>query len=157
MPAKEPEPFVPRDRPIPIAEATPPPVVPAILNTLGELSVPVVHIAGSTPGLPKAAVIDFAALAPSALADRHAQPISPPVPDYPVRAETRGLEGDCDVRFDVTSRGQPYNVVATCTDAVFVSSAERAVGRVQFAPKIRNGQAVERSNVVYPLAYRLSK
>jgi protein TonB len=59
------------------------------------------------------------------------------------------------VRFDVDTRGKPYNVSATCTDSIFKAEAERAVGRVEFAPKIVRGKAVERRNVVYPLEFNI--
>jgi protein TonB len=59
------------------------------------------------------------------------------------------------VRFDVDTRGRPYNVQATCTDNIFKSEAERSVSRVEFAPTIVRGQAVERRNVVYPLEFKL--
>ena len=59
------------------------------------------------------------------------------------------------MRFDVDTRGKPYNVQATCTDSVFKSEAERSVGRVEFAPKIVRGKPVERRNVVYPLEFNI--
>ncbi|MBR9834458.1 MAG: TonB family protein, partial [Alphaproteobacteria bacterium] len=93
---------------------------------------------------------------PVAISDRDAQPIRPPLPTYPTRAAERGVEGSCDVRFDVDTRGRPYNVQATCTDNVFKREAERAVSRVEFAPKIVRGAAAERKNVVYPLEFKLS-
>ena len=77
------------------------------------------------------------------------------MPTYPSRAAERGIEGSCEVRFDVDTRGRPYNVQATCTDSIFKREAERAVGRVEFAPKIVRGQAAERRNVVYPLEFTL--
>ena len=95
------------------------------------------------------------AIDPVAISDRDAQPIRPPVPTYPQRAAERGIEGSCEVRFDVDTRGKPYNIQATCTDSVFTREAERAVGRVEFAPKIVRGKAAERRNVVYPLEFKL--
>ena len=53
------------------------------------------------------------------------------------------------------TRGRPYNVEASCTDSVFKREAERAVSRVEFAPKIVRGQPAERRNVVYPLEFQL--
>jgi protein TonB len=40
---------------------------------------------------------------------------------------------------------------------VFKSEAERAVSKVEFAPKIVRGKAVERRNVVYPLEFNISE
>ena len=92
---------------------------------------------------------------PQQSSDREAQPIRPPVPSYPQRAWELGLSGSCDVRFDVDARGKPYNVVATCSDDIFKTEAERAVSRVEFAPQIVRGEAVERRNVVYPLDFNI--
>jgi periplasmic protein TonB len=89
--------------------------------------------------------------------DREIQPIRPPVPVYPRAALERGLEGRCEVRFDVDPRGKPYNVTADCTDSVFTRSAEAAMRKVEFAPELRNGQPMARRNVVYPLDYVLAE
>ena len=90
------------------------------------------------------------------ISDRDAQPIRSPVPTYPIRAAERGLEGECEVQFDIDAEGVPYNIYATCTDVVFKRSSELAVSQALFAPKIEAGQAVERFNVVYPLGYSLA-
>ncbi len=87
--------------------------------------------------------------------DRPVQPIRAPVPVYPNAALERGLEGRCEVRFDVDPRGKPYNVTADCTDGVFTRSAEAAMRKVEFVPELRNGQPMVRRNVVYPLDYVL--
>jgi len=89
--------------------------------------------------------------------DREIQPIRSPVPVYPRTALSRGLEGRCEVRFDVDPRGKPYNVTADCTDSVFTRSAEEAMRKVEFAPELRNGQPMVRRNVVYPLDYVLAE
>lgn len=94
-------------------------------------------------------------VAPADVSDRYAQPISAPTPSFPQAAAQLGISGSCDVLFDVDTRGRPYNVVATCTDAIFKSEAERAISKVKFLPKIVNGKAVERVDVVYPLEFQL--
>ena len=92
-----------------------------------------------------------------AKADRDVDPISPPVPSYPARAAARGIEGSCDVFLDVDPTGKPINIKAVCTDTVFKRSAERALSRVRFEPKIVAGKAVQREGVMYPMSYRLAK
>lgn len=87
--------------------------------------------------------------------DRDAQPIQPPIPMYPVRAAERGIEGKCEVHFDVDNTGVPYNIDARCTDPVFEREAERAVSKAKYAPKIVNDMPVERKGVVYPIQFRL--
>ncbi len=82
-------------------------------------------------------------------------PIRPPLVTYPPIALNRGLEGTCNVTMDVSAKGRPYNVVASCSDSVFEREAVRAVSRVEFRPRVVENVAVERRNVVYPLKFNL--
>ena len=146
-----------RAKPQRIDSAAKPPPPPKQSATKSSINLPTPKIDGAVPqdldlGRMKSLAID-----PVAVSDRDAQPIRPPALSYPQRAQERGLSGSCDVRFDVDTRGKPYNVAATCTDSVFKSEAERAVSRVEFAPKIVRGKAVERRNVVYPLEFNIAE
>lgn len=138
-----------------IQSADKPPPPPKMSATRSDIDLPTPNIQGSAPTELNIDRLDSLAIDPVAISDRDAQPIRPPVPTYPTRAAERGIEGTCEVRFDVDTRGRPYNVQATCSDSVFKREAERAVSRVEFAPKIVRGQAAERRNVVYPLEFRL--
>ena len=111
--------------------------------------------AAKPPPPPKVSATKSQINLPTPKIEGDAQPIRPPTPSFPQRAAERGIEGSCDVRFDVDTRGRPYNVSATCTNDMFKSEAERAVARVEFAPKIIRGKAAERKNVVYPLEFKL--
>jgi len=93
--------------------------------------------------------------APTVFADGEVLPIRRPVVNYPESAIRRGLEGDCVVSMDVSAKGRPFNIVADCTDAVFQRAAVQAISRVEFRPKIVEGAALERRNVVYPLSFKL--
>ena len=144
-----------RAKPQRIDAASKPPPPPKQSATKSSINLPTPKIDGAVPqnldfGRMKSLAID-----PVAVSDRDAQPIRPPTPSFPQRAAERGISGSCDVRFDVDTRGKPYNVQATCTDSVFKSEAERSVGRVEFAPKIVRGKPVERRNVVYPLEFNI--
>ena len=88
--------------------------------------------------------------------DRDAKPIQPPIINYPTRALERGITGSCEVAFHVDTSGRPYNIDAICTNNLFRREAMRALSRVEFTPKIINGTAVERRNVVYPLVFSLA-
>lgn len=134
------------------AQKPPPPKQSA---TKSSINLPTPKIEGGVPQNLDLGRMNSLAIDPVAVSDRDAQPIRPPTPSFPQRAAERGISGSCDVRFDVDTRGKPYNIVATCTDSVFKSEAERAVSRVEFAPKIVRGQAVERRNVVYPLEFKI--
>lgn len=146
-----------RAKPQRIDAAAKPPPPPKQSATKSSINLPTPKIDGAVPQNLDLGRMKSLAIDPVAVSDRDAQPIRPPAPSYPQRAQERGLSGSCDVRFDVDTRGKPYNVAATCTDAVFKTEAERAVSKVEFAPKIVRGKAVERRNVVYPLEFNISE
>ncbi|KCZ50435.1 energy transducer TonB [Hyphomonas pacifica] len=145
-----------RSKPKRIDSAQKPPPPPKVSATKSQINLPTPKIEGAAPTDLNLGRMDSLAIDPVAISDRDAQPIRPPMPSYPQRAAERGIEGTCEVRFDVDTRGKPYNIQATCSDSVFTREAERAVGRVEFAPKIIRGKAAERRNVVYPLEFKLS-
>ena len=144
-----------RSKPKRIDSAKKPPPPPKVSATKSNINLPTPQIEGAAPTELNLGRMQSLAIDPVAISDRDAQPIRPPVPTYPQRAAERGIEGSCEVRFDVDTRGNPYNIQATCSDNVFKREAERAVGRVEFAPKIVRGKAAERRNVVYPLEFKL--
>ena len=144
-----------RAKPQRIDSAAKPPPPPKQSATKSSINLPTPKIEGGVPQNLDLGRMKSLAIDPVAVSDRDAQPIRPPTPSYPQRAQERGLSGTCDVRFDVDTRGKPYNVAATCSDSVFKTEAERAVSKVEFAPKIVRGKAVERRNVVYPLEFNI--
>ncbi|WP_291059707.1 TonB family protein [Hyphomonas sp.] len=144
-----------RAKPQRIDSSAKPPPPPKQSATKSSINLPTPRIDGAVPQNLDLGRMKSLAIDPVAVSDRDAQPIRPPTPSYPQRAQERGLSGTCDVRFDVDTRGKPYNVSATCSDSIFKSEAERAVSKVEFAPKIVRGKAVERRNVVYPLEFNI--
>ena len=144
-----------RAKPKRIDSAQKPPPPPKVSATKSNINLPTPKIEGAAPTELNLGRMQSLAIDPVAISDRDAQPIRPPMPSYPQRAAERGTEGSCEVRFNVDTRGRPYDVVATCTDPIFVREAERAVSKVEFAPKIVRGKAAERKNVVYPLEFKL--
>lgn len=138
-----------------IKVSAPPPPPKISRPRANDINLPVPNLKGRTPdegvikkiALPEPTII--------VMDDSMARPLAPPVVRYPTSAASIGLEGNCEVRFDVSVMGTPEQVEATCTDRAFVKEAERAVKRVQFAPKIVRGQRAERRNVLYPLEFRL--
>lgn len=91
------------------------------------------------------------------LSDRDAQPLVHIVPVYPARAADQGLEGTCEGKFDVSATGQPYNIRVTCTSAVFVRAAMRAIEKWKYNPKIIDDKAVPRHGVVTPFKFQLDQ
>ena len=146
-----------RAKPKRLDSAAKPPPPPKLSATKSQIDLPTPKIQGAAPQKLDLGRMQSLAIDPVAISDRDAQPIRPPTPSYPQRALERGKEGSCDVRFDVDTRGRPYNISATCTDSIFKREAERAVSKVEFAPKIVRGKPAERRNVVYPLEFNISK
>ena len=144
-----------RSKPRRLDSAAKPPPPPKVSGTKSQINLPTPRIAGAAPTELNLGRMQSLAIDPVAISDRDAQPIRPPTPSFPQRAAERGIEGTCDVRFDVDTRGRPYNVQAACSNDMFTREAERAVSRVEFAPKIIRGKAAERKNVVYPLEFKL--
>ncbi len=91
------------------------------------------------------------------VSDRDAQPLVRIEPVYPLRAAERGLEGACEGVFDVSAEGKPYNVRVKCSSSMFVRAATRAIEKWKYNPKIVDGKAVARRNVVTPFKFQLSE
>ncbi|WP_146617191.1 energy transducer TonB [Hyphomonas pacifica] len=137
-----------------IPEAATPPPPPQVSAASKGVSMPPIVLAGSAPqGLPIDHIKPILT-GPQPIGDRIATAVRLPMPTYPASAVSRGLEGDCDVRFDIAPRGTPFNVKANCTHSIFESEARRAVERAEFLPQIVNGHAVESYGAVYPLEFR---
>ena len=143
-----------RPKPKPIETANQPPPPPRLTASKSEVDLPVLDF---PPVLPK---IDHGPVGeligkPVVYSEQQVLPIRPPLVTYPRPAIDRGIEGECSVSMDVSAKGRPYNVVAVCTDSVFEREAVRAVSRVEFRPRLIDGVAVERRNVIYPLSFSL--
>ena len=91
--------------------------------------------------------------APASFADRDVQPIDFPVPVFPIDLAEQKVSARCDNYFDVSPEGYVINLVVKCGHPGFVESSRNAVSTLRFEPKIKNGEAVIREGVVYPLEY----
>lgn len=91
------------------------------------------------------------------VADRDEQPLVRINPVYPPRAQERGLEGTCKMRFDVLADGtiNAETITADCTSSLFARSASRAVARWKYNPKIVDGEPVARRGVAVDLDFAL--
>jgi protein TonB len=89
-----------------------------------------------------------------AVSDRDAQPLVRIPPIMPTRAEK---SGHCNVRFDVSPEGQPFNVDATyCTQSLFKRASIKSVQKWKYNPKIVDGRSVARSGVESKITFRLT-
>lgn len=76
-------------------------------------------------------------------------------PVYPPSAKGRGLEGTCEVLFDISTNGRAHNITANCTDPIFVDSTVRAMERSVWKLTVVDGKGVARAGLSYPVAYEL--
>lgn len=91
------------------------------------------------------------------VSDRDAQPLVRIEPQYPVRAAERGIQGTCNVRFDVTPDGTPTNVsIVRCDSSMFERASIRAVERWRYQPKVENGVPVARRGVETQFVFQLA-
>lgn len=137
-------------------EASIPPPPPEVSIRKSDIDLPAANLSGVAPSDFGLVRISAPVPATRRIGSRELIPVRPPVVIYPTKAKTRGLEGDCQVRFSVSARGRPFDISAACSDPIFERAAERAVSKAEFAPEIVDDQAVERHNVVYPIEFKLS-
>lgn len=91
--------------------------------------------------------------------DQELRLINEAVPQYPTRAAQRGIAGWALVGFDVSETGRLVSGSAHVIDseprAIFDRSALRAAERFEFAPRVRNGEAIRVNGVSYVFRYEL--
>lgn len=76
-------------------------------------------------------------------------------PIYPRRAQSRGIEGFCDMEFTVTKTGEVRDAVAVqCSSSVFQSTSEKAVVKWKYKPRVVNGEPIDSPGVQTRLTYK---
>jgi protein TonB len=80
-------------------------------------------------------------------------------PDYPPRAQQRGIEGYVDIEFTITPVGtvQDPKVIGANPSFVFDRAALLAVRKWRYNPKIENGVPVTRSGVKVRIRFDLGE
>lgn len=94
---------------------------------------------------------------PSIAEDRDAIPIGAPLVVYPTELAAEGISGECNAIFDVSREGIPENVTAECTHPGFVDVTIESAATLRFEPKIKDGKAVRRKGVEYPIVFVLDE
>jgi protein TonB len=137
-----------RDRPPPTPE-TPRMAFSAsgITNNVAQLS-PIVDARGA-----------MSRLSMSAGSDRDVIPLVRINPDYPPRAQTRGIEGYVIVQFTITATGTVKDpiVVEAQPKGMFDDAALKAIARWRYNPKVESGVAVERVGIRTRLTFQLEQ
>ena len=89
-----------------------------------------------------------------AVSDRDAQPLVRIPPIMPPRAER---SGHCQMRFDVSPEGAPFNINATyCSQNLFERAATKSVQKWKYNPKIVDGRSVSRTGVETKITFNLT-
>ncbi len=79
-------------------------------------------------------------------------------PMYPRRAQSRGIEGYCDMQFTVTKTGEVIDAVATeCSSSVFKNSSIKAVLKWKYKPRVINGEPIDSPGVLTRLTYQFEE
>lgn len=81
--------------------------------------------------------------------------VSRAAPFYPQCAISRGLEGTCEVWFDLTPSGRPENIVPICTSVLFERAAIQAVERAEIYVYDENGDSIAFPALAIPLRFAL--
>lgn len=92
-------------------------------------------------------------------ADGDAVPMVRVPPQYPERAQQRGIEGRVLIEFTISKSGsvKDAKVVAAEPPNIFNKAAIKAVLQWKYNPKIVNGTAVEQTGVRISIPFRLGK
>ena len=78
-------------------------------------------------------------------------------PQYPIRAEERGIEGWVELEFTISAAGtvKDAKVTKAKPKGVFDRSALRAIKKWKYNPKVEDGVAVDRPGVTVRLTFDL--
>ena len=83
-------------------------------------------------------------------------PIVRVAPIYPDRALSRGLEGYCDMRFDVNTKGEVINPTSNyCSNSIFERPSKRAVKKFKYSPAIIDGQPANSVDVSTRITFKI--
>jgi len=91
--------------------------------------------------------------------DQDAVPLVRVEPQYPPRAEQRGIEGWVEVGYTIAASGAVKEawIIRSSPPSIFDRSALTAVKKWKFNPRIESGQAVERPNMATRVVFELGK
>ena len=115
------------------------------------------NIAGMDIGIDLGLEMDSGAGFVAAQGDSDSVPVVRVEPQYPLRAEERGIEGWVELEFTISAQGtvKDARVLRSKPKGVFDRAALRAVKKWKYNPKIEDGVAVERSGVAVRITFDL--
>lgn len=91
--------------------------------------------------------------------DRDVVPLVRINPDYPPRAQSRGIEGWVQVQFTITAAGTVKDAIVVNAEpkSVFDEAALKAIARWRYNPKVENGVTVERVGVQTRIVFQFEQ
>jgi protein TonB len=91
--------------------------------------------------------------------DRDIMPLVRINPDYPPRAQSRGIEGWVLIQFTITAAGtvRDAKVIDASPKGYFEEAALKAIARWRYNPKVQEGVAVERIGVRVRLSFNMER
>lgn len=91
------------------------------------------------------------------LAEGDYLPIVKVAPMYPRRAQSRGLEGYCDLEFTVTPLGTTANAQVTfCSSSLFERASVQAVLKFKYKPRVVNGTPIAVPGVHHRITFQIA-
>ncbi|MDJ0806016.1 MAG: TonB family protein [Gammaproteobacteria bacterium] len=130
--------------PPPVAEEIPPPTPEIRVQDVTRPTVRAPNIQFSVPKLPMSFSGPYIGPVRQGPPDRDFITISRVAPQYPFRAQRRGIEGWVKVSLLITAQGTVQDVVVVDAEpeGVFDRAAVQAVSKWKFKPRIQDGKAV---------------
>ena len=90
------------------------------------------------------------------LAEGDYLPIVKVAPMYPRRAQSRGLEGYCDLEFTVTPLGTTTGVsVIFCSSSLFERASVQALLKFKYKPRVVNGTAIAVPGLRHRITFKI--
>ena len=90
------------------------------------------------------------------LAEGDYLPIVKVAPMYPRRAQSRGLDGYCDLQFTVTPLGTTSDVsVIYCSSSLFERASVQALLKFKYKPRVVNGTAIAVPGLQHRITFQM--
>ena len=130
--------------PPPVAEEIPPPTPEIVVQDVARPNIRAPNISFEVPKLPMSFTGPYIGPVRQGPPDRDFMAVSRVAPQYPFRAQRRGIEGWVKVSLLITEQGTVQDVVVVAAEpqGVFDQAAIQAVNKWKFKPRIQDGKPV---------------